>query len=136
MGVSLRPSDAVEGGLVPVDRNLLWKKGRFNLFDYTTREGKVVATTVAYRLESVDDDGGEYTQQYSVGDPDRFTIENDGKTLGPEGVTISKSCNFHILMNSAVNAGFPENKIGDDVSVLDGLYAHHIGIPEPKRSGL
>jgi hypothetical protein len=39
-------------------------------------------------------------------------------------------------MNSLINAGFPENRMSDDISVLDGLYAYHIGMPEPKRSGL
>jgi len=138
MGVSIRPSGFVEGGAVPVDRNLLWKECRFNLFDYVNKAGEVVATTVAARIKYVDDDGAEFEQQYSAGDPNRFQPSKDGKTL--EAITssesLSKSSNYYVLMNALINSGFPENKLGDDISVLDGLYTHNIGIPEPKRSGL
>ena len=138
MGVSIRPSQFVEGGAVPVDRNLLWGPCRFNLFDYTKKDGTVVATTVAAKIHYKDDEGTEYDQEYSAGDPARFSPSKDGKTL--EALTasenLSKSSNYYILMNALTNAGFPENKLGEDISVLDGLYTHNIGIPEPKRSGL
>ena len=138
MGVSIRPSEFVEGGAVPVDRNLLWKECRFNLFDYTKKDGTVVATTVAARIKFVDDDGAEYNQQYSAGDPNRFAPSADGKTLEPltESANLSKSSNYYILMNALINAGFPENRLGEDISALDGLYTHNIGLAEPKRSGL
>ena len=138
MGVSIRPSQFVEGGVVPVDRNLLWGPCRFNLFDYTKKDGTVVATTVAAKIHYKDDEGTEYDQEYSAGDPNRFAPSADGKTL--EALTssenLSKSSNYYILMNALINAGFPENRLGEDISVLDGLYTHNIGIPEPKRSGL
>jgi hypothetical protein len=138
MGVSIRPSQFVEGGAVPVDRNLLWGPCRFNLFDYTKKDGTVVATTVAAKIHYKDDEGTEYDQEYSAGDPARFTPSKDGKTL--EALTssenLSKSSNYYILMNALINAGFPENRLGEDISVLDNLYTHNIGIPEPKRSGL
>lgn len=136
--VSIRPSDFVEGGAVPVDKNLTWKEVRFNLFDYKKKSGEVVATTVAARVSYVDEDGGEYEQQYSAADPARFTPSEDGKTLIPLGTAtaLSKSSNFFVLMTNLINAGFPENKLTGDVSVLDGLQTHNIGIPEPKRSGL
>ncbi len=138
MGVSIRPSQFVEGGAVPVDRNLLWGPCRFNLFDYTKKDGTVVATTVAAKIHYKDDEGTEYDQEYSAGDPARFAPSKDGKTL--EALTasanLSKSSNYYILMNALINAGFPENRLGEDISVLDGLYTHNIGIPEPKRSGL
>jgi len=138
MGVSIRPSEFVEGGAVPVDRNLLWKECRFANFDYTKKDGTVVATTVSAKIVYQDDEGSEYTQHYSAGDPNRFQPSKDGKTLEAltESVNLSKSSNYYILMNALINAGFPENKLGDDLSVLDGLYTHNIGLPEPKRSGL
>lgn len=140
--VSIRPSDFVEGGVVPVDKNLLWKMVRFNRFDYTKKSGEVVASTLALRVDYVDDDGGEYAQQYSAGDLERFQPNpaDGGKTLVAIGAAqaLSKSSNAYILLNAVVNAGFPENRIPEngDVSIFDGLYAYHIGLPEPKRSGL
>ena len=137
-GISLKPSSFVEGGIVPVDRNVTWKDVRFNLFDYKKKSGAVVATTVALRVTYVEDDGAETEQQYSVGDPDRFQPSEDGKELVAVGdaVALSKSSNYYLLMNALVNAGFPENRLGEDTSVLDGLYTYNIGLPEPKRSGL
>jgi len=138
MGVSIRPSEFVEGGAVPVDRNLLWKECRFANFDYTKKDGTVVASTVSAKIVYQDDEGTEYTQHYSAGDPNRFQPSKDGKTLEAltESTNLSKSSNYYILMNALINAGFPENKLGEDISVLDGLYTHNIGIPEPKRAGL
>jgi hypothetical protein len=128
----------VEGGAVPVDRNLTWKECRFNLFDYKTKAGDVVATTCALRINYVDDDGQEFEQQYSVSDPERFIPSQDGKTLVAVGSAevLSKSSNFYVLMNALVNAGFPENRLEDDVSTLDGLITYNIGMPMPKRAGL
>ena len=136
--VSLRPSNFVEGGAVPVDRNLTWKECRFNLFDYTRKTGEVVATTVAARITYVDDDGAEFVQQYSAGDPERFTPSPDGKKLVAVGtaLSLSKSSNFYLLLNALINAGFPENRLDEDISSLDGLYTHNVGMPEPTRVGL
>ena len=140
--VSIRPSDFVEGGAVPVDKNLLWKEARFNQFDYTKKDGTIVASTLALRVKYVDDDGSEYEQQYSAGDLARFQPNpaDGGKTLIAVGTSasLSKSSNMYVLLNALINAGFPENRIPEDgnVSIFDGLYAHHIALPEPKRSGL
>lgn len=138
MGVSIRPSEFVEGGAVPVDRNLLWKECRFTNFDYTKKDGTVVASTISAKITYQDDDGVEYVQHYSAGDPKRFAPSADGKTLEAltDSSSLSKSSNYYILMNALINAGFPENKLGEDISVLDGLRTHNIGVPEPKRSGL
>jgi len=137
-GVSIRPSDFVEGGVVPVDRNLIWEECRFELFEYKKKDGTVVATTTAARISYKDDEGRDYVQQYSASDPERFLPSDDGKTLVPQGdaTTLNLSCNFYLLLNSLVSAGFPEDKLTDDISVLDGLYTHNIGVPEPKRAGL
>ena len=132
--VSIRPSTMVEGGAIPVNQNLTLKEARFNLFDY---QGKAPVTT-ACRLVLVSDSDEEYEQQYSVGNPDRFQPSEDGKTLVAvgEAVALNKSCNFAVLMDALVNAGFPENKLGADISALDGLYAYWIGVPEPSRAGI
>jgi len=146
MGVSIRPSEFIEGGAVPVDRNLLWEECRFAIRQYMQKDGTPVldkrtgepVETVAAVIKYKDDEGSETTQFYSAGDPKRFQPSADGKTLEAltESTNLSKSSNYYILMNALINAGFPENKLGDDISVLDGLYTHNIGLPEPARSGL
>jgi len=132
--VSLRPSDAVEGGAIPQDKNLIILGSRFSLWDY---QGKAKTTTAA-KIDFKDDDGTEYTQYYSVGDPERFTPSEDGKTLVAVGTaaSLSKSSNFVIFMTALVNAGFPENRVGEDISSLEGLKAYYIGQKPPTRAGL
>lgn len=136
--VSIRPSEMVEGGAVPVDRNVVWEKCRFVLFNYTKKDGTVVATTTAAEIKYKDDDDQEFTQNYSVGDPERFIPSKDGKTLVAVGAaqSLSKSSNFYLLMSNLVSAGYDESKLTGDISLLDGLKTYNIGVPEPKRSGL
>jgi hypothetical protein len=154
MGVSLKPSEAVAGGVVPQDVFLTVKEARFNIFAYMKKDGTPAlgrdgqpARTVAMRLKTVSDEGTEFEQEYSIGDPKEFAPSEDNENASPndEGkylvsigqrTAISNSCNFFLYTSNLVNAGFPENKLGDDISVLEGLEAFHIAIPEPKRSGL
>ena len=132
--ISIKPSEMIEGGAVPVDQNLSVKDAAFCLFDY---QGKAPPTTAA-RLTLVSDDGVESIQHFSAADPTRFVPSQDGKSLVAIGAatSLAKSSNFYVLMNNLVSAGFPENKLATDISVLGGLYAYWIGVPEPKRPGL
>ena len=136
--ISIRPSEFVEGGIVPVEKNLTWKTCKFVLFDYVRRTGEVVATTCAAEITYVDDEGGESVQNYSAADPKRFTPSEDGKTLVPlaGAQALNQSSNFAVLMQALVSAGFPENRMDDDISALEGLYTFNTGVPEPKRAGL
>lgn len=133
--ISLRPSEMVEGGAVPVDQNLTWTKCRFEIFDY---QGKAEKPTTAAHISFQTESGDMNEQFYSVGSPDRFIPSKDGKTLVAVGTAnaLSKSSNFYLLMNALINAGYDESLISNDISTLDGLVAYHIGMPEPKRSGM
>ena len=134
--VSIDPEEMEESTGAPIDQNLLIKAAKFIVFDY---QGKG-APSVGAMLTYVQDEGTETTQFYSVASVEsrRFAPATDGKTLIPTGSTgkISKSCNFHILMREMANAGFPRDRLTGDVSVLNGLYAYYVGVPEPTRSGL
>lgn len=144
-GVSIDPETFVEGGAVPVDRNLLWTDCSFVRFQYNKKDGSVSLDASgnpieipAARIVYKDDDGAEFVQHYSAGDLSRFEPSKDGKSLIPVGgaQALSKSSNYYILMNALVNAGFPKNKLGTDITILNNLYAFHIGAPEPTRIGL
>lgn len=133
--ISISPEDAIEGGAIPVDRNLRIKDARFMVWDY---QGKAPPTTAA-RITLVDDESGEFTQYYSAAQPNKFVASQDGKTLIPVGTDdkLVVSSNFMILMTNLVSAGFPEPKLKPgDISVLNDLYAYWTGIPAPKRIGL
>ena len=131
---SLRPSEMVEGGAVPTDQNLRIESASFEIFDY---QGKGKPTT-ALKLVLMTDEDVENVQYWSAADPSRFVPSDDKNSLTAVGTasSLSKSSNFAILMDNLCNAGFPEDQIGNDITVLEGLYAYWIGVPAPKRSGL
>ncbi len=135
---SLRASSFVDALPIPIDGNYTWKECRFTLFDYKKKTGEVVATTTAARVTYESEGGEEFVQHYSVGDPGRVMPSSDGKeiVLVGDGVALNKSSNFFVLMKALEDAGLPDDFLGDDFSVLDGLVTHNIGVPEPKRAGL
>ena len=141
----LRPSEFVEGGGPPVDMNLLWKECRFDILEYTKRDGSKTTRpdgspvqTPAARITYQDDNGKEHVQHYSAGDIEKFVPSKDGKQLVAVGSATSlvKGSNLFILMTALESAGFPMNRVSGDITVLDGLYTHNIGQEEPKRQGL
>ena len=73
-----------------------------------------------------------------MGNPNDWLPSDDGSQLvAVGGVTgIRATSNGGIFIKALVDAGFPVDKIGDDITILDGLQAHVIRIPAPKRAGL
>lgn len=134
-GVSLRPSDAVAGGLID-NANLLVKEASFAMFDYNS-SGAIPAVPAAH-LKVVADDDTEYDQWYSCGDAKSFMPSADGTQLLPIGsVTgLNRNCNFVFLLEQAVAAGFPEAQLTADIRCLVNLYAHWRRTKQPERAGL
>ena len=132
--LSLRPSDFVLGGGVPSDRNLYITSAEFTYWDYNGQTAAITALKVAF----TDDDGAEYLQYYSAGSPDRLKPSSDGKSLESIGdaTGVTKNCNFSIFIESLVAAGFPENKLGDDIGVISGLRIFAVAKEQPKRAGI
>lgn len=136
MGVSLKPSDAVSGGIIFDDVDLLVKRVRFRLWDYNGQIATpVLGLAVLYEDEN---DGTESEQVYSAGDTKFFVPSDDGSEAVPVGSQqgLQDSTNAMAWMVSLVNAGFPEDKITDKVTVFEGTRAHVKQQPQPKRKGL
>lgn len=132
-GVSLNPDDFVQGGLVD-DVDAVIKTARFVKWDYQGKTDPVLGL----HLNFASKDGEEYDQYYSAGDLKRFAPSDDGKCAIPVGdaqaLTISSNaCQFLI---SVANAGFAKNKLGEDLSVLDGLGCHLRRVAQAERKGL
>jgi hypothetical protein len=134
-GASLRASDMVEGGGLLDDVEATITNIRFALWDYG---GRVADQIPAVEVELETDNGEKATQYWSAGKSKDWVPSADGRRLEPIGNAkgINVSSNAGILLTSIVNAGFPEDKIGDDISVFEGMVAHFIRVPAPKRSGL
>jgi hypothetical protein len=136
---SLRPADFTSGGLLD-DADVTITEARFVMWDYQGQIREPVPA-MAVTMET----GGEgtpltetYTQYYSCGDSKNMTPSQDGKTLEVTGSHGLKSnSNAGQFLTELVKAGFPDSKLAEgDISVLDGMEAHVIRIPQPKRAGL
>jgi hypothetical protein len=131
--LSLRPSDAQAGGFLD-DLDVTLREARFVIWDYMGKANPAVALKVT--MEEAD--GITHEQYYSAGDPNKVTPSPDGKTLIPQAGATGLNANTNALafIGSIINAGFPEDKLGSDASVFDGLGAHVNQVAQPKRAGL
>lgn len=137
--ISLNPSTYTEGGFfVEGDYEI---SAEVVLYDFEgkakTREGE--ATKVCCVKVTYDPVGGgdKNEQYYSVDDQSRFIPSGDGTEILPADEknpkTIWVHCNFALWVQKLVEAGFPADKIGQDVSIFNGMVVHAEGVPQPKR---
>lgn len=127
----LNPDSFVEGGGLIDDVDVTFKNCRFELFDYNGKAEPVPALKLV-----LDVAGEDMTQYYSMGSTKDWIPGEDGKQLLSVGsaTSIRLSSNGGVLLVSLVNAGFPADKLGDDISILEGLQCHMIQVPEPTRN--
>ena len=137
--VSLRPSDASQGGGFPKGR-LEITGAEFIIHDWGTGvtingSGKSVAANLTLTSHEETDDEGKplvfVNRVYSIGDPSRWVISGDGAKIEGDG-QISKNCQFYRLVNALVESGFPEEKLSDNIrDSLLGVVAQWDMTPTP-----
>lgn len=132
--VSLNPEDFTEGGGLIDDIDVILKENVFDMFDYN---GTVQPGVPSLKI-TMDHEGDNVIQYYSMGSANDWLPSEDGKQLIAVGKAqnIRLSSNGGIFLKSLIDAGFPADKLSDDISILDGLQAHVIRVPAPKRPGL
>lgn len=132
--VSLKPSDAQAGGFLD-DADVLLKELRFVVWDYNGKANPSVALKVTMEEPDIP---LTHEQYYSAGDPSKWQPTSDGKSIEPlAGATgLNQNTNVIAFITSLVNAGFPEDRLGEDVSIFDGTLVHVNQIAQPKRPGL
>src|SRR5271166_640509 len=134
MGVSLNPKDQIKGGLIQdVDATLV-----SIIFAEWTYPGTTTATIAAVGKLKIEGDDDEIEQAWSVGSPSEWSITADGEELeSVSGKTgLNDNCNFATFMRELPLAGFPIDKLGDKIGILNGMKAHWIRKAQPKRAGL
>jgi hypothetical protein len=120
MTISINPETFVDGGLF--DGLLTITGAKFvDDFDYGGKQKKTLAAIISF----TDEDGNTNEQAYTCGDPKKFTPSEDGTKLVPVGNTkqLYRGSNFFLLMQETVNAGFPTDKLSDDITCVVGLHA-------------
>ena len=132
--VSLKPSDQQQGGILD-DMDVTFKSLSFVEYDYN---GTVDKPVLALLVVMTDQDGTDHDQYFSAGDLNRFQASENGKyavaVAGAKG--LSTSSNAALLLKSIVDQGFPEDKLTHTVEPFEGMEAHVVRVPQPKRSGL
>lgn len=139
VGLSLKPEDAVVSGFLDnTDVRIL--SARVKMWDYN---GSIPAPIVALEVQfqKLDDGSTPKPQYYSAGDPKNFVPSADFRKFVPINPDPTKrglpeGCNALLFLASLINAGFPANKVTDDVAVFDGTDIHVVSVPQPKRDGL
>lgn len=132
-GASLKIGDFSEGGGL-IEGELIWRNPRFEMFNY----GGKGPSTPAFTLDLESEEGDPVTQMWSVGNAEDWAPSKDGSKIIPIGkaAKLSKSSNFFQLIKSLKDAGFPEEKIEDDVTVYEGMKCLMVRVPAPERKGL
>lgn len=125
--MSFKPSEAVAGGGAPDGRYTITGA---KVGEYTGKNGKT--WPCALILELTTPEGTVFDGcVYSAG---KTVLANDEGT-GFTGA-LNNTCNAYDLMVSIVNAGFPEENLDNDCSVLVGLDADWRNQAQRKRTGL
>lgn len=131
---------AAGGGLV--DGEYLLQKHTIENWDYGGKGSQTIALHVravpgkATGKNFAPHSSEGQDQYYSIGDPTAFGPDPTGTKVVAIGTRaqLSNSSNFFIFLENLVNAGFPEDKFDNDVSVFDGMVVRITNIPAPKRS--
>jgi hypothetical protein len=130
MPISLKPSEMSAGGGLwsDIDATITDVK-----FETSTFEGKVPGGVTVLALSVTDGAGEDHEQLLSCGKGNVPTA--DGKGL-EDGGKFNSGSNAGIFLSSMVTGGFPENRMGEDISILVGTKAHFERVTAPKRSGI
>ena len=125
-------SFAVGGGLLD-DVDVIVKQARIVMFDYNGTQPEQPAVEL-----TLEHGGEETTQAWTVGKAADWQPSEDGTQLIAVGraTQINASSNAAILLKSLVDAGFPGDKLGDSITILEGLEGHVMRVPAPVRKGL
>lgn len=119
--VSLRPGDAQEGGFLD-DVDVTIKSLRAVHWDYKGKADPCAAIEATF----LTDEGKERIEYYRVGKPDKLVPNAENTKFLPVSGTggIMKKSKGWYFVTSLINAGFPEDKVTDDLSVFNNTRVH------------
>ncbi len=158
MGFIPKPSEAIEQGGLLQDVDVRIVKSTYSVFDFNghgTKDennptGANMALTITIRPLTATDESEDETQHYVGAWISKLCPSEDNETplteVGQEGpyivlaegstaTGILKSSSMMLFLKELVNAQFPEDKIGEKASFLEGLEGHYIRKPLKKKDG-
>lgn len=117
--ISLKPSDAVHGGGMVPEGDYDVVDAKFASWDYN---GTVATAVPALGVEFKNEDQS-YVQWYSAGDMRNLAPTEDGKRLRKVGSSggLNDGSNCYQFLTALIRAGFSEDKLVNDISVIIGM---------------
>lgn len=117
--ISLKPSDAVHGGGMVPEGDYDVVDAKFAPWDYN---GTVATAVPALGIEYKNEDQS-FVQWYSAGDMKNLAPSEDGKRLRKVGTSggLNDSTNCYQFLTALIRAGFSEDKLVNDISVIIGM---------------
>ena len=140
MALSLLPEDAVASGGFLDDEDATLKTVRAVMFDYAGT--RVNDPSPAIRAVFDRGDGEEWIEHYTCGKSKDQIPSADGKSFdnlrADQGTRngLPETCKGLMFLTSILNAGFPKDKVSNDLSVFDDMDVHINRIPDLERKGL
>lgn len=132
-GASFNTKDFAAGGLLD-DVDVLWENVQCEMYDYGGKSD--AAPCVGADL--IAEDADPVRQYWSVGSADNWEPSEGGSYMVPVGKdsAFRKGSNIFLMLKSLEEAGFPMERLNDgDITILNGLRAHMVRKPAPKREG-
>ena len=132
--VSLNPETFSDGGGGLIDD----VDGEFTDFKFDMRDLKGGSNFNPYLCANFKVEDEDYEMFWSCGGAANWEIGAGGKSLKAKGTQkgVNKGSNLGIFLSSLYNAGFPKDRLGNDIEILNGLQAHMIRVPAPERKSL
>jgi hypothetical protein len=137
-GVSLKPKDAVQGGLAD-NVHVKWDEVRFVQWDYN---GKVTppVLALAIAMHELADPNSKFVQYYSAGDLKNLVPSSDGRRAVPVGsqAGLNNNTNAMQLIESLCNAApqFEDMMTDDVAATFENMECYMERVAQPKRTGL
>jgi hypothetical protein len=137
-GASFNPDDFITGGLLD-DVDVTFKNVKCEMFDYGGKSAAAPAVGIDLVTGAETDGEAPYRQHWTVGSAENWEPAPDGKSMVPIGKDpgFRKGSNIHLMLMSLKDAGFPMERLTDgNITTLEGLVAHVVRKPAPKRPNL
>lgn len=125
---ALLPENAIGGAVIP-DGEYDIEAVAATTFNYGGRQADTPAILVVYKAVS---DKMVYEQHYTAGKESALHESMDSKRFE----TISKNSNAWLWLGSIMGAGFPKERVDDDVTVFSGSRVTVVNQAQPKRPGI
>ena len=134
----LNPKEFTEPGGMWDSLVCTWRNPRYGMFEFKKKDAASGTEIPCFIVDLEKEDGeGMEPQPWSVGFAADWEPSEDGSKMYPVGdrKAFAKDQDFSILIQSLLDAGYPEDGLGTDIGVFEGIKVHMVRQDAPERKG-